>query len=88
MMYVGGVFVDLAEVSKILSVNCGFYPFRNGILFFENHTLSPNLNINFLYPLRGFLYRIETKPVFLTSLGDFPKDLMTRQFFVDINCGE
>ena len=44
MMYVGGFFVDIVEISKISSVNCGLYPFRNGISFFEILTLSPILN--------------------------------------------
>ena len=87
MMYVGGFLVDIAEVSKISSVNCGLYPFRNGISFFEIITLSPTLNFSFLYLVRGLLYRIERKSVFLTSLGDFPKDLLMRQFIVDTNCG-
>ena len=39
-MYVGGFFVDIAEISKISSVNCGLYPFRNEISFFEILTLS------------------------------------------------
>ena len=43
MMYVGGFFVEIAETSKILSVNCGLYPFRNGISFFEILTLSQTL---------------------------------------------
>ena len=41
MMYVGGFFVETAELSKISSVNCGLCPFRNGISFFEILTLSP-----------------------------------------------
>ena len=47
MMYVGGFFVETAEISKISSVSCGLYPFRNGISFFENLTLSPTLNFSF-----------------------------------------
>ena len=86
-MYVGGFFVDTAEISKILSVNYALYPFRNRISFFENLTLSPNLNFSFLYLVRGLLYRNERKSVFLTSLGDFPIDLLMRQFIVDKNCG-
>ena len=35
MMYVGGFLVDIAEISNISSVNCGLYPFRNGISLFE-----------------------------------------------------
>ena len=41
MMYVGCFFLVIAEVSKISSVNCGLYTFRNGISFFEIQTLSP-----------------------------------------------
>ena len=48
MMYVGSFFVDIAEVSKISSVNCGLYPFRNGKSFFEILTLTPILNFTFL----------------------------------------
>ena len=87
MMYVGGFLVDIAEISKISSVNCGLYPFRNGISFFEILTLSPTLNFSFLYLVRGSLYRIERKSVFLASTGDFPLDLLTRQFIVETNCG-
>ena len=87
MMYVGGFFVETAEISKISSVNCGLYPFRNGISLFEILTLSPTLNFSFLYLVRGLLYKIERKSVFLTSLGDFPIDLLMRQFVVDTNCG-
>ena len=87
MMYVGGFLVETAEISKISSVNCGLYPFRNGISFFEILTLSPTLNFSFLYLVRGLLYKIERKSVFLTSLGDFPIDLLMRQFIVDTNCG-
>ena len=45
MMYVGGVFVDIAEFSKKSSVNCGLYLFQN---IFENLTLSPILIFGFL----------------------------------------
>ena len=76
--------VDIAEIS---SVNCGLYPFRNGKSIFKNLTLSPTLNFSSLYLVRGFFYRIERNSVFLTSLGDFPIDLMTQQFIVDTNCG-
>ena len=55
MKYVGGFFVDFAEISKVSSVNCGLYPFRNGISFFELLTLSPTLNFSFLYLVRGLL---------------------------------
>ena len=44
MMFVRIFFVEIAEISKILSVNSGLYPFRNGIFFIENLTLSPILN--------------------------------------------
>ena len=87
MMYVGGFFVETAEISNISSVNCGLYPFRNGISFFEILTLSPTLNFSFLYLVRGLLYKIERKSVFLTSLGDFPIDPLMRQLIVDTNCG-
>ena len=83
MMHVGGVLVYIAEISIILYVNCGMYPFRIGISFFEILTLSPTLNFSFLYLVRGFLYRIQRKLVFLTSLVDFPKDLLTRHFLVE-----
>ena len=86
-MYLGGFFVDIAEISKISSVNCGLYPFRNGKSFFEILTLSPIFNFSFLYLVRGLLYRTEWKSVFLTSLGDFPTDLLMRQFIVDTNGG-
>ena len=42
MMYVGGVFVDIAEISKFSSVNCGLFPLRN--IIFRNYNLSPKLN--------------------------------------------
>ena len=80
-------FVETAEISKISSVNCGLDPFRNGISFFEIFTLSPTLNFSFLYLVRDLLYKIERKLVFLTSLCDFPIDLLMRQFIVDTNCG-
>ena len=86
-MNVGGFFVDIAEISKISSVNCSLYPFGNEISFFEIPTLSPTLNFSFLYLVRGLLYRTERKLVFLTSLGDFPIVLLMRQFIVDTNCG-
>ena len=76
MMYLGGFLVDFAEISKISSVNCGLYPFRNGISFLEILTLSPTLSYSFLYLVRGLLYRIERKSKFLTSLGDFAIDLL------------
>ena len=88
MMFVGGFFVETAEISKISAENCGLYPFRNGISCFENLTLSPTLNFSFLYLVGGLLYKIERKSVFLTSLGDFPIDLLMRQFIVDTNCGD
>ena len=53
MMYVGGFFVDIAEVSKVSSVFCGLYPFRNGISFFEILTLSMEV---FCTVLRGNQY--------------------------------
>ena len=43
MMYVGGLFVDIAETSVISSVNCGLYSFRNGISCFEILFQSPFL---------------------------------------------
>ena len=55
MMYVGAFFVDIAIFSKILSVNCGFYPFRNGITFFEILTLTPVLNFGFSIFLERFV---------------------------------
>ena len=79
--------VDIAEISRISSVNCGLYPFRNGISFLEILTLYPDLKFTFFYLGRGILCRTERKSVFLTSLGDFPIDLVTRQFIVDTNCG-
>ena len=82
-----GLFVDIAGTSEILSVNCGLRPFRNGISFFEFFTQSPTSIFSFLYLVRGLLYIIERKSVFLTSLGDFPIDLLMRQFIVDTNCG-
>ena len=85
MMYVEGFLVDIAEILKTSSVNCGFYPFWNGISFFEILNLSPTLSFSFLYLVRGFLYRTEMKSKFLTSLGDFSTDLLTRQFILDTN---
>ena len=79
MMYEGGFFVETAEISKLLSVICGLYPFRNGISFSEILTLSPTFNFSFSYLVRGLLYKIERKSVFLTSLGDFSIDLLMRQ---------
>ena len=48
MMYVGGFFADFEEIVKTSSVNCGLYPFRNGVSISETLTLSPTLNFNFL----------------------------------------
>ena len=84
MMHVRGFLVDIAKIS---SVNCGLYPFRYEKSFFEILTLSQTLNNSFLYLVTNLLYRIERKLVFLTSLGDFPIDLLTRQFLEDTNCG-
>ena len=86
MMYVGRFFVDIAEISKISSVNCGLYPFRNGISFFEILTLSPILNFGLVFFLNDFLYNIDKKSLFFTSLGDFPIDRFLRQFNVETNC--
>ena len=61
MIYVGGFFVDIAEISKISSVNCGLYSFRNGISFFEILTLSPILNFGLVYFLNDLLYNIDKK---------------------------
>ena len=72
MMYVGSFFVDIAEISKISSVNCALYLFRNEISSFEILTQSPTLNFSLLYLVRGLLYR----------------DLLTRKFIVDTNCGK
>ena len=58
MMYVGGFFVDIVEISKILSVSYGLYPFRKGISFFENLNRSPTSNYDFLYLVKGSLYKI------------------------------
>ena len=55
MMYIGGFFVDIAEISKIPSVNCGLYPFGNGISFFENRTLAPNFEFWFGIFLERFV---------------------------------
>ena len=87
MIDVGGFLVDITENSKILSVNCGLYPFRNDLSFFEVLTLSPILIFIFLYLVKGLLYRNERKLALLTSLGDFPIDLLMPQFIVDTNCG-
>ena len=54
MRYVGGIFVDIAEISKISYVYCGLYLFRKGISFFEILTLSPNIDLSFLYLVRSF----------------------------------
>ena len=86
MMYIGFL-VDFAEISKSLSVNCGLYFYRDETTIFEILTQSPTLNFSFLYLVRGLLYRSERKSVFLTSLGNFPIDLLTRQFNVDLICG-
>ena len=60
MMYVEGFFVDIAEMSKILSVNCGLYPFRNGKSFFEILTLSAILNFGLIYFLNDLLRRFSS----------------------------
>ena len=86
MMYVGGFFVDIAELLKISSVNCGLYPFRKRISFFEILTLSPISNFCLVYFLNDLLYDIDKKSLFFTSLGDFPFDRFLRQFNVETNC--
>ena len=45
--------MDILEIPKNLSVNCGFYSFRT-------------LIFDFLYLVRGLLYRIEKKFLYLT----------------------
>ena len=86
MMYVGDFFLDIAAISKFFSVNCGLYPFRNGITLFEILTLSPILNFGLVCFLNNFLYKIDKKSLFFTSLGDFPIDRFLRQFNVETNC--
>ena len=86
MMYVGGLFVDLAKTSKISSVNGGLYPFWNKISFFEVLTLSTILNFGLAYFMNNLLYKIDRKSLFSTSLGDFPIDRFLRQFNVETNC--
>ena len=71
MMYVGGFFVDIAEISKISSVNCVLYPFRNGISFFEILTLSPILNFGLIYFLNDLLYNIDKKITVFHISGRF-----------------
>ena len=84
MMYVGGFFVDI-YISNILSVNCGLYPFRNGISFFEILTLPTILNFGSVYFMTDLLYKIDKKSLFFTSLGDFPIDQFLRQFNLETN---
>ena len=84
-MYVLGFSVDSAEVSKISSVNCGLHAFPKRKSFFETLTLCPTLNFSFLYLLRGLLKKIERISVLLTSLRDFPIDLLMPQFIVATN---
>ena len=55
------------------------------ITFSDIRTLSPTLWFGFLYFVRGLMYKIESKLEIVTSLGDFPKDLLTQQFLVDTN---
>ena len=86
MIYVEGCFVDIAEISKILSVNFGLYPFRNGISFFEILTLSLILSFGLLYFLNNLLYNIHKKSLFFTSPGDFRIDRFLRQVNVETNC--
>ena len=40
VIYVGGFFVDFDDFSNILLVNCGLYPFRNGIFFSKFSSFS------------------------------------------------
>ena len=46
MMFVARFLVDISKVLRILSVNCGFYPFRNGIIFFEIPTITLNFSFS------------------------------------------
>ena len=83
MMYAGAFFVDFAKVFKFSSVSCGLYHFRKQVSHCETLKLPLTLKFNFLYIVRGLLYRFERKSVFLTSLGEFPIDLLTRNFIED-----
>ena len=85
-MYVRVFFVDIVDISKISSLNCGLYPFRNGISFFEILTLSPILNFGLVYFLNDLFNNIDKKSLFFTSLGNFPIDRFLRQFNVETNC--
>ena len=78
MMYVGGFFVDIAEISKISSVNCGLYSFWNGISLFEILTLSPILNFGLVNFMNDLLYKTDKNSLFFTSLGDFPIERFLR----------
>ena len=87
MIYAGEFLVDFAKVFKFSSVSCGLYHFRKQVLHCKTLKLPLTLKFNFLYIVIGLLYRFERKSVFLTSLGDFSIDLMTRKFIEDTDCG-
>ena len=61
-MYVEGFFVDNAEISKILSVNCGLYPFGNGILIFAVVSSIPSFE---------FWFIIFHEPPYFSHLSEF-----------------
>ena len=83
MMYAGGFFVETAEISKISSVNCGLYPFRNGISFFEILTLSPTLNFSFLYLVSGL--SIDATIHCRHKLRQLVNEFFTMIFYVAVN---
>ena len=59
MMYVGDFFVDIAEILKISSANCGLYPFRNGVSIFEILTLPPILNFGLVFFMNDLSYTMD-----------------------------
>ena len=75
MTYLVGLLVDNAEISKILSVNCGLYPFRKRIsLFFRNsNSIAIFLNFGLVYFMNDLL-QTDKKSLLSKSLGEFSID--------------
>ena len=85
MLYVSFFFVDIAEFSKISSVNCDLYLFR--IIIFRNSNSITNFEFWFrVFHERFVVQNLLKKSLILTSLGDFSLDRLLRQFKVETNC--
>ena len=80
------LFVDIAKISKVSSVDCGLYHIRNGISFFKCLTQTPVFNFRIVNFINDLSYKVNNKSLFDTSLGDFPFDQFLRQFSVKTNC--